>query len=82
MSGFEFARKAGESDEDWAAACRDMARALAKATGTEHLLPNAQGMETREGHDRETGHGAEHDSPVPNGDAPKTSPSERERTKR
>lgn len=35
----EFGRLEGEADEEWAAACRDMARALAKATDTEHLLP-------------------------------------------
>lgn len=33
----EFGRKEGESDEEWAATCRDMAEALAKARG---LLPD------------------------------------------
>jgi hypothetical protein len=36
-------RKKGETDEEWAAACKDMARALAEAWGMEHLLP-ASGM--------------------------------------
>lgn len=36
----ELGRKLGETDEEWAAVCKDMARALAKATGMEHLLPD------------------------------------------
>ncbi len=49
----EFGRKADETDEQWAAVCKDVARAWANATGTAHLLPTnvsaASGMETRQG---------------------------------
>jgi hypothetical protein len=44
----EFGRKEGETDEEWSAACKDMARALAEARGMEHLLPESHAPEKDE----------------------------------
>lgn len=45
----EFGRKPGESDEEWSAACKEFARAYAKATGMEHLLPDPPPQDRSEG---------------------------------
>lgn len=64
----EFGRRPGETDEEWAATCKEMAACLATAWGMEHLLP-AQAIEAQRVETENTGSVA--DESAVRQDAPK-----------